>query len=152
MNCIEIQEKIIDLISGELAPEERILVEEHINRCPVCSEDYEFISQCVQCWGPVESERFTEAYWEEFVISVHEQICQCKPVKPFPYRIVIPIAASVIGIVGISYLLFFRPSPKEIVKPAPPSGQYDPYEEVYELSPEEQQEFIRIINQRYPGE
>ena len=149
MNCLEIQEKIVDLISGELTAEERMIIQEHIDHCPSCAEDYDFISHCVHCWGPVEAERFTSDYWEEFVISVHEKICHCKPIKPFPYKVVIPIAASLLGAASVCYILFFRSAPKEIVKPLPSGNDYDPYEEVYELSPEEQKEFIRIINQKY---
>ncbi len=152
MNCMEIQEKMIDLITGEISPEERMLIREHIENCSVCSEEYEFISHCVQCWSPAETERFSATYWEEFEISIHEKICQCKPVRIIPYRIIIPIAATILSAAGICYILFFRPIPKEIVKPVPPSQQYDPYHEVYELSPEEQQEFIKLINQKYPRE
>lgn len=151
MNCLEIQEKIIDLIMGELKLEEKALVQEHLDTCPLCSEDFQFLTQCLGCWEFPELAQFNESYWDEFVISIHEKILEEKPAKRFPYRVVVPIAASVIGAIGIGYFLFFRPLLKEVVKPGPPETGYDPFHEVYELSPEEQQEFIKMINQHYYG-
>jgi len=152
MNCFDIQDRIIELIMGELNQQERFVIEEHINSCPVCYEDFRFLSECLKVYEYPEIEQFDETYWEEFVISVHEQISKEKIRKPFPYHIIIPIAASVIGVIGLGYFLLFRPSPKQAAEPHPPEIERDPYHEVYELTPEEQQEFIKMINQRYYGE
>lgn len=152
MNCLEIQDRIIDLIMGDLEPEEKELIQKHLNICPLCSEDFQFLSQCLGYWEFPETGQFNGAYWEEFVVSIHEKILEEKPAKKFPHRIILPIAASVIGVIGISYFLFFRPASKQLVKPGPPEIENDLYQEVHELSPEEQQEFIKIINQRYGGE
>jgi hypothetical protein len=153
MNCLDIQDKIVDLIlCGELDPLEKRMIMEHIEHCPFCAEDYKFLSQCIGACECPELQCQGDIYWEEFVVSVHEKIALEKPRPLFPYRIVIPIAASVFAIIGISYFLFFKPAQKQIAKPSAPGAQNDPFQEVYELTPEEQQEFIKMINQRYYGE
>lgn len=153
MSCFEIQERIIDLIIGNIEPDEKELILEHINRCPSCAEDFYFIHQCIDvcCSCPDFEEK--DEYWEEFLVSVHERICLTKPKNPFPFRIVIPVAAGALGVLGVIYLFFFRPAPKEIAQPRIPDiNTKDPIYEVYELSPEEQKEFIKMVNQKYFGE
>ncbi len=153
MNCFEIQERIIDLIIGNIEPEEKELILEHINRCPICAEDFYFIHKCIDvcCSCPDFEEK--DEYWEEFLVSVHERISLTKPKNPFPFRIVIPVAAGALGVLGVIYLFFFRPAPKEIAQPRIPDiNNKDPIYEVYELSPEEQKEFIKMVNQKYFGE
>jgi len=153
MNCLEIQEKIIDLLLGELSPTDEMLVQEHLNSCPLCHEEFQFLSECLQVCTLSEAEtcecQFQETYWDEFVVSVHEKITHEKIEKNFPFRIVIPIAASALVAIALGYYFFLRPSPQETVQETLPSYKIDPYEEVYELSPEEAEEFIKMINQRY---
>ncbi|MEO0156882.1 MAG: hypothetical protein ABIL07_07195 [candidate division WOR-3 bacterium] len=153
MNCFEIQERIIDLIIGDIEPEVKELMLEHINRCPSCAEDFYFIRQCIDvcCSCPDFEEK--DEYWEEFLVSVHERVALTKPKNPFPFKIVIPAAAGALGVFGLIYLLFFRPATKEIAHPQTPElNNKDPIYEVYELSPEEQKEFIKMVNQKYFGE
>ena len=153
MNCFEAQEKIIDLILDELTREDEILLKDHLNRCPVCSEDFEFLSECLQLCTFEESEtckaQFHETYWDEFIVSVHERIDHERTTKKFPFHIILPIAASAIAATVIGYYFFLRPTPQVTVQETLPGYEYDVYEEVYELSPEEREEFIKMINERY---
>ncbi|MCX7994303.1 MAG: zf-HC2 domain-containing protein [candidate division WOR-3 bacterium] len=152
MNCIEIQERIVDLIVGEIEPEEKELILQHINRCPTCAEDFYFISQCIDVCCSCPDFEVNDEYWEEFLVTVHEKISLTKPKKPFPYHIVLPLA-GVIGALGVIYFLFLRPSSREIAQPQVPEiPSRDPIHEVYELTPEEQEEFIKMVNQKYFGE
>jgi hypothetical protein len=153
MNCFEIQERIVDLITGDIEPEAKELILEHINRCPNCAEDFYLISQCIDICCSCPDFEENDQYWEEFLISVHERVCLTKPKNPFPFHIVVPVAAGVCGALGLVYFLFFRPAPKMIAQPsAPDINNKDPIYEVYELSPEEQREFIKMVNQKYFGE
>ncbi|MEO0136480.1 MAG: hypothetical protein ABIL39_05875 [candidate division WOR-3 bacterium] len=153
MNCFEIQERLVDLIIGDVEPEEKAQLLEHINRCPLCAEDFYFIRQCIDICCSCPDFEEDDTYWEEFLVTVHEKISLTKPKNPFPYRIVIPITAGVLGALGLIYFLFFRPAPKEIARSRMPDMNVrDPIQEVYELTPEEQQEFIKMVNQRYFGE
>ncbi len=154
MNCFEIQEKIIDLVLGELTYEDEVFIREHIEICPMCREELRFLSECMQTCVLSETEtcecQFQETYWDNFVTSVHERISHEKRESKFPFNIVIPVAAAAIAAISVGYFFFFRPSPKETAQEESiPYYEYDPYKEVDELSPEEAEEFIRIINQRY---
>lgn len=152
MNCSEIQERLVDLIVGDIDPEEKETMINHINQCPACAEEFQFLSHCLDVccsWPDFEED---EMYWEEFLISVHEQISLTKPKSPFPFRIVLPVAASALGAIGIIYFLFFKPAQKEVAQHEPAEINRDPVYEVYELTPEEQQEFIKMVNQKYFGE
>ncbi len=153
MNCFEIQEKIIDLVLGELTSEDEWLIREHIDRCPICREELTFLSECMNTCSFDETEtcecQFEETYWEDFAVTMHERISHEKIEKGFPYHIVIPVAASALFAVILGYFVFFRPSPKQVVEEEPSYQQYDPYDEIHDLSPEEREEFIKIINQRY---
>jgi len=152
MNCFEIQERIVDLIIGDIELEEKEIIIAHINQCPICAEEFQFISQCIDVCCSFPDFEEDEVYWEEFLISVHEKIALTKPKSPFPFHIVLPVAASALGAMGIIYFLFFRPAPKEIAQPKPSDVNKEPIYEVYELTPEEQQEFIKMVNQKYFGE
>lgn len=157
MNCIEAQEKAIDLVLGELTHEEAVLLKEHMEQCPICSDDFKLLSQCLQVCTEENSEtcvcQFQETYWEEFIISIHDKISHEKIERRFPFHIVIPVAVSVVVAMAFGYYIFLRPKPEETVQETTPSyEEYDPYQEVDELSPEEAEEFIKIINQRYGGE
>ncbi len=152
MNCYEVQERIIDLIIDDIEPEEKELIIAHINQCSICAEEFSFLNECINVCCSCPDFEEEEEYWEEFLVSVHEKICLTKPKNPFPFRIVIPVAAGALGVMGIVYFLFFRPAPREIAQPKPDELNKDPVYEVYELSPEEQQEFIKMVNQKYFGE
>ena len=154
MNCIEIQEKIIDLVIGELTFEDEVIIREHLKSCLICREEFRLLSECLQTCTLEETEtcecQFQETYWDEFIVSMHEKISHEKMESKFPYRIVIPIAASALLAIGLGYYFLLSPSPKQIVKEeAPTYYEYDPYDEMDELTPEETEEFIKIINQRY---
>jgi hypothetical protein len=157
MNCFEAQEKIIDLILGELDYEDEILLKEHLSTCPICSDDFEFLNRCLHICTGREDEtceyQFKENYWDEFVVSVHEQIEHEKIERKFPFKVIIPIAAAALIGVVVGYYFFIQPAPQETVKETLPDYErHDPYDEVYELTPEQREEFIRMINQRYGEE
>jgi hypothetical protein len=157
MNCIEAQEKVIDFVLGELSHEEAILLKEHMDQCPTCNGDFKLLSQCLQVCIEEDSEtcvcQFQESYWEEFIVSVHDKISHEKIEKRFPFHVVIPVAASILIAMALGYYIFLRPKPEETVEETTPNYEaYDPFQEVDELSPEEAEEFIKIINQRYGGE
>jgi hypothetical protein len=153
MNCIDIQEKIIDLLIGELSAEDRYLVQQHMESCPLCRDDFHFLSECLQICSLEESEtcecQFQETYWNEFVVSVHERITHEKIEKRFPFHIIIPIAASGIFAIILSYYIFLKPKPQETVQERLPGYEPDTYEEVQDFSPEETEEFLKLINQKY---
>jgi|UniRef100_A0A7V3VUX9 hypothetical protein len=152
MNCFEVQERIIDLIIGDIEPEEREIILSHINQCPLCAEDFYFLRECIDACTSCPDFEENDEYWEEFLFTVHERISLEKPKRKFPFRTVVPIAAGAIGAMGIIYLLFFRPSPKAIVQSQPLDSERSPIYEVYDLTPEEQEEFIKMVNQKYFGE
>jgi hypothetical protein len=153
MNCLEAQDNIIDMLSGELSQDARAAVLEHIRNCPTCRAEYEFLSECMQLCTTGESEactcQYEEKYWEEFVFSVHEKIIHEKFEKKFPFRIVIPVMASAVVAFAVGYFLFLRPEPEITAQEGTPRLEGGQYEEIYELTPEQQEEFIKIINQRY---
>ncbi len=152
MNCFEIQERIVDLIIGDIDPVEKELMIAHINECPLCAEEFQFINECIDVCCSCPDFEEDEVYWEEFLFSVHEKIALTKPKSPFPFHIVLPVAAGALGAFGIFYFLFLKPAPKEIALPKPNGVDNEPVYEVYDLTPEEQQEFIKMINQKYFGE
>lgn len=156
MNCFEAQDKIIDLVLNQLSDGEIILLQQHLDECPICHEEFQLLDECLQICTDKEGEtclcQFQETYWEDFVVSVHEKIRYEKPERQFPYHIVVPIAVSILAAISIGYFVFFRPELEETVQEAIPEYEYDPYEEIYELSPEETEEFIKMINHRYGGE
>ena len=153
MKCLDVQENIIYMLLDEISVEDRNAVLEHIRGCPICREEYTFLDQCLQLCSPSAEEtctcQFKETYWDEFVFSIHEKIVHEKFEKKFPYRAFIPIVASALVAFGIGYFLFIRPKPQVTAQKDTPGLEGGQYEEVYELTPEEQEEFIRIINQRY---
>ena len=154
MNCFEIQDKIIDLVLGELTPEDEALIREHAKHCFMCREELRLLSECMQICAFSETEacecHFQETYWQEFTASVHERISHEKIESRFPFRVVIPIAASALIAIGLGYIFFLRPSPEQTAQEESPSYyEYDPYKEMDDLSPEEAEEFIKIINQKY---
>lgn len=155
MNCFDIQEKIIDLVLGELSPADEILIQEHLRECPMCNHDFQLISECLRTCSVEVTEtctcHFQETYWEGFVTNMHERLEHETPEKTFPYHIVLPIAASVLLAITLGYYAFLRPKPGQTTQDENGPGfyEYDPYEEIYELSPEEQEQFIEMINQRY---
>uniref|UniRef100_A0A7C4THZ3 Zf-HC2 domain-containing protein n=1 Tax=candidate division WOR-3 bacterium TaxID=2052148 RepID=A0A7C4THZ3_UNCW3 len=151
MNCLDVQERIVDLLLGEVDPQEKAIILDHLARCPLCAEDYQFLSECISVCSCPDIEEADETYWENFLISVHERIVSAKTKSPFPYRIVIPIAASAIGILGVLYFLF-KFGNKEVARRVDTETQNDLYQEVYELTPEEQKEFIKMVNEKYFGE
>lgn len=152
MKCLDIQDRIVDLILGEIEPQEKEIILNHLAQCPFCADDFKFLSECISICSCPELKELDETYWEDFVISVHERIVTIKPKPLFPYRIVLPIVASAIGIFGFLYFFLFKPISQEVSQPLPPEIQKDPFGEIYELTPEEQKEFIKMINQRYFGE
>ncbi len=156
MNCFDAQERIIDLMLGELTPEDEVLLKEHIDECPMCRQEFEFLSDCFQICTDEKNEscdcHFQEPYWDEFVSTVHEKITHEKMERRFPFQIVLPIAASVLVVAAVGYYFFLRPAPKDVAQEPVPKSEHDPYEEVYELTPEETEEFIKMINQKYSTE
>jgi len=146
-DCPEIKEKIIDLIRHQLAQDEQELIEEHIHSCPFCEEEFHFLQECMSAYDPEDCLEMSETYWEEFTVTIHDKIARVKPQPRFPYAVVLPIAATVLAALGISYFVFIRPRSSPVAKPK--IAPEDTYQEVYELSPDEQQEFIKLINQRY---
>jgi hypothetical protein len=157
MNCFEAQDKIINLVLGELASDDEILLKEHLHSCPLCNQDLQFLNECLDVCMHNEGEtcecQFQETYWNDFIVTVHEKIRHEKVAKKFPMHIVLPIAASALAAVIIGYFFFLKPAPQETVQDTTPDYQYnDAYDEVYELSPEETEEFIKMINQRYGSE
>ncbi len=152
MKCLDVQENIIYLLLDDISSEDRSAVLDHIRGCPVCREEYQFLDRCLQLCTPSENEactcQFQETYWDEFVFSIHEQIIHEKFEKKFPFRIVIPVVASAVVAFTIGYFLLMRPKP-QITAQEEGARYENQYEEVYELTPEQQEEFIRIINQRY---
>jgi len=154
MNCFDVQEKMIDLVLGELTPSEQARIREHVEQCPMCCEELQLLSGCMETYLLEETEtcecHFQETYWENFVVTMHEKIIHEKMECRFPFRVVIPIAASAFLAAALGYFIFFRPSPEQTVQEeTPPYYEYDPYDEMDELSPEETEEFIRIIDQKY---
>lgn len=153
MKCLDVQENIISLLCDELPVEERAAVLEHIRNCPTCRAEYNLVDECLQLCTPTETEactcQYQETYWEEFVYSVHEKILQEKFERKFPFRIVIPVVASAAIVFTVGYFFFLRPKPQITAQENTPRLEGGQYEEVYELTPEQQEEFIRIINQRY---
>jgi len=107
------------------------------------------ISSSLTLWDRLCECQFHETYWDEFVVSVHEKITHEKIESKFPFRIVIPIAASAFAAIALGYYFFLRPKPQETAEETLPSYEIDAYEEVYELSPEETEEFLRMVDQRY---
>lgn len=154
MNCIEIQEKIIDMVLGELTPQDEILIREHLESCMICREEFRVLSECIQTCTLEYTEtcecQFQETYWDEFVVSVHERISHEKIETKFPFRIVIPIAASALLVITLGYYFFIRPKPQETVQETKPGYETNVYDEIYELSPEETEDFIKLIQQKYP--
>lgn len=153
MKCSEVRENIIDMLCDEISPEQRAAVLDHIRRCPECRQEYQLLDECLQICSHTETEactcQFQETYWENFVFSVHEKIVHEKFEKKFPFRIVIPVVASALVAFSIGYFLFVRPKPEITAQEGTPRPEGSQYEDVYELTPEQQEEFIRIINQRY---
>jgi hypothetical protein len=155
MNCLDVQEKIIDLVLGELSPYDEIQLREHLEECPMCRQEFQLISECIKTCSLERTEtctcHFQETYWEGFVADMHERLEHEKPEKAFPFHIVLPIAASALFALALGYYVFFGSKPEQSGQEpeAPGYYEYDPYEEIYELSPEEQERFIEIINQRY---
>jgi len=154
MNCLDVQEKIIDLVIGTLTDTDRARLHDHIKDCPMCRNELHLIHDCLQACTLNEQEtcecHFQETYWEEFVFSVHDKIAHEKPAYTFPFRVVIPIAASALLIAAAGYFLLIRPKPEQTVQDGTDTYyQYDPYDEIHELSPEETEEFIELINERY---
>lgn len=153
MKCLDVQENIIYMLSDELAPEDRDAVLEHLRDCPACRAEYQLLDECLQLCTPGKTDTctctFKETYWEEFVFSIHEKITHEKFEKRFPFRVVLPLVASAVAAFGIGYFLFIRPKPQITAQNGTPQYQGGQYEEVYELTPEQREEFIRIINQRY---
>ena len=123
MTCFDVQEKMIDLVLGELTLDQEAEIRDHAKQCPVCREELQLLSVCMQTCT-----------------------LECR----FPFRIVIPVAASAFLVATLGYFIFFRSSPEQTVQEETPSYyEYDPYEEMNDLSPEEAEEFIKIINQKY---
>lgn len=153
MKCLDVQENIISMLCDELPAEERAAVLEHIRNCPVCRAEYNLVDECLQLCTPSETEacacQYQETYWEEFVFSVHEKIINEKFERRFPFRIVIPVVASAAVAFAVGYFLFMKPKPEITAQQGPPRLEGGQYEEIYELTPEQQEEFIKIINQRY---
>ena len=155
MNCFDIQEKIIDLVLGELSLVDEIQIKQHLQECPMCRQEFQLISECIKTCSMESSETCTcyyqETYWEGFVEDMHHRLEHETPEKKFPFHIVLPIAASALFALTLGYYIFIRPKPSETVQDENGPGyyEYDPYEEIYELSPEEQERFIEMINQRY---
>ncbi len=153
MKCIEAQDSIISMLCDGVSPAEREALLEHIRDCPACREEYVFVNDFLKLCAPAEAEncacQFKETYWEDFVFSVHERIVHEKFERTFPFRIVLPVLASAVLAFGIGYVLFIRPKPQTTVQQDIRPFQDGQYEEVYDLTPEQREEFIRIINQRY---
>ena len=154
MNCIDVKEKIIDLAIGTLTDADRHMLREHIENCPLCRAEFQLVQHCLEVCTLNEQEtcecHFQETYWEEFVFSVHSRIEHEKPESTFPFRIVLPIAASVLFAAAAGYFFLLRPKPEQTVQDGTDTYyQYDPYDELHELSPEETEEFIELINERY---
>lgn len=154
MNCFDVQDKMIDLVLGELTSSEELKIREHVEQCPMCSEELQLLSSCIKTCLSEETEacecHFQQTYWENFVVTIHKKIIDEKMECRFPFRVVIPIAASGLLAAALGYLIFFRPSSEQTVQEvAPPYYEYDPYDEMDGLSPEETEEFIRIIDQKY---
>ncbi len=154
MTCFDVQEKMIDLVLGELTLDQEAEIRDHAKQCPVCREELQLLSVCMQTCTFEDTETcecfFQETYWENFVITMHEKITHEKMECRFPFRIVIPVAASAFLVATLGYFIFFRSSPEQTVQEETPSYyEYDPYEEMNDLSPEEAEEFIKIINQKY---
>ena len=141
---------------GELTRDDEILLKEHLAQCPMCRAEYEFLGDCFQICADEKNEtcscHFQEEYWDEFVTTVHEKITHEKMERRFPFRIVVPLAASALVAVAVGYYFFLRPAPKDTAQQPVPKSERDPYEEVYELTPEETEEFIKMINQKYGTE
>lgn len=153
MNCIDVQEKIIDLVIGTLTDKDRSHLHEHIKDCPMCRHELRLLRDCLQICTLNEQEtcecHFQESYWEEFIFTVHNKIRYEKPAPTFPFRVVIPIAASVL-LAAAGYFFLIRPKPEQTVQQGTDTYyQYDPYDDIHELSPEETEEFIELINERY---
>lgn len=153
LKCLDMQDSIISMLSDELPPEDRATVLDHLRECPTCRAEYQLIHECLQLCTPAKADtctgRFQETYWEEFVFSVHQKITHEKFERGFPFRIVLPVIASALVAFGIGYFLFVLPKPQITAQEQAPQYQGGQYEEVYELTPEQREEFIRIINQRY---
>src|SRR4030042_2217203 len=147
MNCPDIQERIIDIVLGEAGEEEKQLIFEHLETCPVCRQDYALINACIELCTYREEEtcscHFQTAYWDEFVVNIHQQIRHEKPRKPFPFAIVLPIAAGAAMAIIIGYFVLIRPSSEQTAQRDDAQYfQYDQYDELNDLSPEEKERFI----------
>jgi len=153
MNCFDVQDKIIDLVLGELSPSDKTRIKDHLEECPMCRQEFQLIRECINTCILEESEtcicHFTETYWTGFVTDMHDRLEHEKPETSFPFHIVLPAAASVLLAMTLGYYIFIRPKTQQTADDTPQFYEYDPYDEIYELSPEEQQEFIEMINQIY---
>ena len=154
MNCLDIQERIIDIVLGEASEEEKRLILEHIENCPICREDYDLISACVETCLYQEEEtcscHFQGTYWDEFIVNIHQRISHEKPCRPFPWTVILPIAAGTAIALLFGYFVLIRPSSRQTAqRDKAQYYQYDPYDELDDLSPEEKEQFIQLINQHF---
>ncbi len=154
MNCLDIQERIIDILLGEAGEEEKRFILDHLESCPVCREDYTLVNACLESCADTEEEtclcHFQSEYWDEFVVNVHQRIRGEKPYRPFPFAIVLPIAAGAAMAILLGYFVFIGPSAQQTARRDDAQYyQYDPYDELDDLSPAEKERFIQMINQRF---
>ncbi len=154
MNCLDIQERIIDIVLGEATQEEKQLILEHLEYCPVCREDYHLISACIESCTYQEEEtctcHFQSSYWDEFVVDIHQRISHEKRLRPFPWAVILPVAAGAAMAILLGYFILIRPSSQQTAQRDDLQYyQYDPYDELNDLSPEEKEQFIKLINQQF---
>lgn len=154
MNCLDVQERIIDIVLGEVSEDEKRMILEHLETCPVCAQDFALITACIESCTYQEEEtcscHFQSAYWDEFVVKIHQQIRHEKPQKPFPFAVVLPIATGAALALLVGYFVLIRPSADQTAqRDETQYYQYDPYDELNDLSPEEKEQFIQLINQHF---
>jgi len=109
MICAEINEILIDYLNGDLTPNEKAIVESHLEICPACQKELEDLKDMlVCCQEPI---HYEECYIEEFVLAVHTRIERQRKVKNiFRY---LPLVIIPLGITA--FLLMRRPR----VEPVP---------------------------------
>jgi hypothetical protein len=145
---------MIDIVLGEASEAEKKMILEHLENCPVCAQDFELINACIDSCADQEEEtcscHFQSEYWEEFVVNIHKQIRYERPNKPFPFAIVLPIAAGAAMALLFGYFVLIRPSAQQTARRGDAQYyQYDPYDEINDLTPEEKEQFIQLINQYF---
>jgi anti-sigma factor RsiW len=67
MNCEYCKEKLSAYIDNELSPKERLMIEEHLQRCPSCAREAEMLNQIDVLIGHIPEETPSPAFVQRTV-------------------------------------------------------------------------------------